>query len=131
MVARAVAFVKVAVSAKVQQIELVNQAVALKQIYGAVHGDASDARIDFLGALENFAGIQVAARGLHNLQQDAALASEPDSARAELVLQASWRLVVDALTSGNTMCGSGRHDRADIIPKRWGLEWLYRPIPQR
>lgn len=80
MVARAMTFVKVAVSAKMQQIELVNQAVALEQINRAIHGDTCDAGIKFLGALEDFACVQMAAGRLHYLQKYTALAGEPDSA---------------------------------------------------
>jgi hypothetical protein len=52
MVARPVAFVEMTVAAKVQQVELVNQAVAFQQIDGAIDGDARDVGIDFLRALE-------------------------------------------------------------------------------
>jgi len=79
MVARAMTFVKVAVSAKMEQIKLVNQAVALEQINRAIHGDTCDAGIKFLRALEDFACVQMAAGRLHYLQKNTALPSEPNS----------------------------------------------------
>jgi len=82
MVARAVALVEMPVAAKVKKIELVNQALALQQIDRAIHGDASDRGINFLGAFEDFARVQVAAGCLHHLQQDAALAREANAAGA-------------------------------------------------
>jgi hypothetical protein len=93
VVARPVAFVEVAVAAKMKQVELVDQAVALQQIDRAIDGNARDVRIDFLRALENFAGVEVASRRLHHLQEHSALAREPDSARAEFALQAPRRFV--------------------------------------
>ena len=93
MVARAVALVEVAVAAKVEQIELVDQAVALQQIDRAVDSDARDVGIDFLRPLEDFACIEMPARRLHHLEKHAALAREPDPARAKLALQTSGRFV--------------------------------------
>jgi hypothetical protein len=82
-----------AVAAKVEQIELVNQSVALQQIDCAIDGDARDVGIDFLRAIENLSGVEVAARRLHHLQEDSALAGEADPARAEFALQTSRRFV--------------------------------------
>ena len=74
MVARAMALVKVPVAAKVKKVEFINQALALQQVDRAIHGDASDPGVDFLGAFEDFTRVQMAAGGFHYLQQDAALA---------------------------------------------------------
>jgi hypothetical protein len=99
MWSRPVAFVEVTVAAKMKQIELVDQAVPFQQIDRAIDGDARDVGIDFLCALEDFARVEMAARGFHHLQEHAALAREPDPARAELALQTSRRFVdVDAFS---------------------------------
>lgn len=68
MVARTVAFVEMAVAAQVKKVQLVDQALALQQIERAIHGDASDPGIHFLGAFEDFARVQVATGRLHHLQ---------------------------------------------------------------
>ena len=99
MVAGPVAFVEMAIAAKVEQIELVNQAVALQEIDRTVDGDSCDVGVDFLRALEDFTGIEMAARRLHHLEKHAALAREPDPARAQFALQTSGRFVdVDAFS---------------------------------
>jgi hypothetical protein len=93
MVAWPVAFVEMTVAAKVEQVELVDQAVAFQQIDRAVDRDARDVGIDFLRALENFSSVEMAARRLHHLEKHAALPRQPDPARAELTLQTSGRFV--------------------------------------
>ncbi len=57
VVARAVAFVEMAVAAEMQEIELVDQAVAFQEIESAIDGYAGYARVEFLGALEDFVGV--------------------------------------------------------------------------
>ena len=73
VVARAVAFVVVAIAAQVQQVEFVDEALAFQQVERAIDGDAGDGRIDFLRAFQDFGGVEMAASGFHDLQQDAAL----------------------------------------------------------
>jgi hypothetical protein len=68
VVARAVGFVEMAIAAEMQEIELVYQTVTLQEIQRAIDGDASYARIKFLGALQYFVGVEVAARCVHHLQ---------------------------------------------------------------
>lgn len=109
MVAWAMAFVEMAVAAQVKKVEFVNQALAFQQVERAIHGDASDPGIHFLGAFEDFARVQMATRGFHHLQQDTALAREANAAGAELTLQPTRSFVVDALAGGYTMCWSSRH----------------------
>jgi len=75
MVARAVAFIEVAIAAEVQEVELVDQAMALEEIESAIDGYTGDARVEFLGALEDFVGVEMAAGRVHYLEQDATLAS--------------------------------------------------------
>ena len=80
MVARAVAFVEVAIAAEMQEIEFVDEALTLQEIQRAIDGYAGYAWIEFLGALENFVGVEVAAGGVHDLEQDAALTREANAA---------------------------------------------------
>ena len=82
VVARAVAFVKVAIAAEMQEVELVDQAVTLQEIESAIYGDAGYARIELLGALENFVGVEVAAGGVHDLKKDATLSGQANAAGA-------------------------------------------------
>ncbi len=117
VVARAVGFVEVAIAAEMKEIELVYQAVTLQEIESAIDRNARDARIEFLGALENFVGVEVAAGGVHHLEQDAALASEADSAGAELAFEMAGEFVIDAFAGGDAMCWCGGHVYQEIIPK--------------
>jgi hypothetical protein len=117
VVARAVAFVEVTVAAEMQEIELVDEAVALQEIESAIDGDAGYTRVEFLGALEDFVGVQVAAGGVHYLQEDAALAGEADAAGAEFAFEMAGEFVIDAFAGGDSMCWCGGHVYQDIIPK--------------
>jgi len=74
VVARTVGFVVMLIAPEVQEIEFVDQAMALQEIEGAIDGDAMDVRIDALGALEDFVGGEVALGAVHHLEKDAALA---------------------------------------------------------
>jgi hypothetical protein len=87
VVAWAMAFVEVAVAAKVKKIELVDEAVSLEEIECAIDGDARDFGIDFLCAVEDFAGVEVATSGFHYLEKDAPLAGDANAARTEFALQ--------------------------------------------
>ena len=117
VVARAVAFVEVAVAAEVEKIEFVDQALALQQVEGAINGDLGDSRIYFYGAFEDFAGVQVAAGGFHHLEEDAALASEANAAGAQGLLQMAGGFAVDAFAGGDAVRGVFGHAK-DIIAKR-------------
>ena len=118
VIAGAVALVEVLVPAEVQEVELVDEAVALEQIEGAVDGDAVHAGIDFLGAFEDGAGIEVAFGVVHDLEQDFSLAGEAYAALFESGLQAAWGLVgVDAFAGGDSMCGCGGHDGCSGRPR--------------
>jgi len=110
MVARAMGFVVVAVAAKVEKIEFVDEALAFEEVDGAVDGDEVDVRVDFLGAIEDLIDIEVLLGGVHNLEDDTTLAGEADAAVTKRVLEMALRGGgVDALARGNSMCGSGRH----------------------
>jgi hypothetical protein len=98
-----------AIAAEVKKVELVNQAVAFQKIECAIHRDARDSGIHFLGTLENFAGVQVAARGLHHLQQNSPLARKPNAAHAKFALETAGCFVIYTFAGGYTMCGGGGH----------------------
>jgi hypothetical protein len=107
VVARAVAFVEMAIAAEMQEIELVDEAVAFEEIESAIDGDAGYTRIELLGALQNFVGVQVTAGCVHDLEQDAALASEANAAGAELAFEMTREFVIDAFAGGDAMCWCG------------------------
>src|SRR5580704_14835057 len=103
MVARAVAFVIMPMAVDMQQIEFVEQAVALEHFERAIDGHAMHSRIDFLGAFQDGIGGQVLLGLVHDVQQDAALAREPHALACKRGAQFS-RLGIDVepLTGGDT-----------------------------
>jgi len=110
VVARAVGFVVMLVAAEMQEIEFVDQAMALQEIDGAIDRDAMDARIDALGALEDFVGGEVALGAVHHLEEDAALAREADAFFFQRFFEAAGaRIDVNAFSGTDAMCGGGGH----------------------
>ena len=110
VVAWAVGFVIVAVAPEVEKIELVDESLAFEKVDGAVDGDKVHVGIDFLGAVEDLVDVEMLLSGIHDLQDDAALAGEADTKIAKGVLEmALWGGGVDALAGGNAMCRCGRH----------------------
>ena len=112
VVAGAVRFVVVAVAAEVEEVELVDEAFFFEEVYGAVDGDKVDFGIDFLGAREDLVDVEMLLGGIHDLENDAALAGEAEAALAEGVLEmAGGGGSVDAFSAGDAMrwsCGHGR-----------------------
>src|SRR5580704_2709025 len=114
VIARAVAFVEVLVAAQVEKVQLVDQAVAFEKVDGAVDGDAVDAGIELLGAIENSSGIEMALGVVHDLEQNFSLPRQAHAAFCEGLLQAAGALVgVNALAGGNSMCCGG-HDSVRV-----------------
>ncbi len=114
VVAGAVAFVEVLVAAQVEQVKLVNQAVAFEQIDGAVDGHAMDAGIELLGAIENGAGVEMALGVVHHFEQNFSLARQAHAALGESLLQAAGALMgVNSLAGGDSMCRGG-HDSVQL-----------------
>ena len=111
-------FVVVAIAAEVEEIEFVDQALLLEQVERAIDGDLGDLRIDFYGAFEDFAGVQVAAGGFHHLQDGAALAREANAAGAEGLLQVAGGFAVDAFAGGDSVSGVFGHDENIITNER-------------
>ena len=89
MVARAMTFIKMLLTVDVEQVELVDEPELLKHVECSVDGDAVDAGVHLLRALENGAGVQMALGVVHHLKQDATLACEADAAFRESRLKAS------------------------------------------
>src|SRR5258706_4674942 len=110
VVARAMAFVEMLVAAEVQEIEYVDEAVALEQVESAINRDTMYAGIDFPGAFEDGAGVEVAFGVVHYFEQDFSLAREAYAPFFERGLEAAGALVrVDAFTGGDSMCRCGGH----------------------
>jgi hypothetical protein len=117
VIARAVRFVIVAVAAEMEQVELVNKTLALEEIDGAVNRNEVDFRIDSLGAFKDLVDVEVLLGGVHDLENDAALAGQADAALAEGGLEmAGWISGIDAFAAGDTPGWSCRHSN------RWPQE---------
>lgn len=84
VVARAVAFVIVAMAAKMEKVQFVDEAVILEQIHRAINRDARDIRIDFLRALENFFRVHMPRRALEYFDEHHALPREANAAFPDL-----------------------------------------------
>jgi hypothetical protein len=111
VVAGPMAFVEVLVAAEVQEVEFVDEAGALEQVKSAINRDTMDSGIDFLGAFEDGAGVEVAFGVVHYFEEDFSLAREAYAALFQGGLEAAGALVrVDAFAGGDSMCGCGGHD---------------------
>jgi len=80
VVARPVAFVIVPVTVNVQQVELIQQAMALEHFERAIDGHAMHPRIHLLRALQQRIGGEVLFGLVHDVQQNAPLPREPHAA---------------------------------------------------
>ena len=87
VVARAVGFVVVTIASQVQQVKLVNEAFFLQQVDRAVDGDEVNFRADFLSAIEDLINVEVLLGSVHDLKNDAALASKTNTALTQGVLK--------------------------------------------
>jgi hypothetical protein len=106
VVARAVCFVVVAVAAEVEEVELVDEAFFFEEVDGAVDGDEVDGGVHFLGASENLIDVEVLFGGVHDFEDDAALAGEANSLFAESFLQAAGGFGgIDAFAGRDAMGG--------------------------
>jgi len=110
VIAQTVAFVIVLIAANVEKVELVNEADALEHIECAVNGDAVNAGIDFLRAIEDCSGIQMLVGAIHYLHENTTLASETDFLGSERGLQAAGTFVsVDTLATGDALSAIEGH----------------------
>lgn len=87
VVAGPVAFVIVAVAAEVEQIKLVDEALFLEQVDGAVDRDEVHAGVDFLSAGEDLVDVEVLLGVVHDLKDDAALLGHAQTPLSEDLLQ--------------------------------------------
>jgi hypothetical protein len=128
VVAGAMAFVEMLVAAQVQKIELVDEAVTLEKVESAVNRDAVNAGVDFLRALEDSAGVEVAFGVVHDFEQDFSLAREAYAALFKGSLEAAGALVsVDAFAGGDSMGCCGGHGRFTVAGITVG-SILYDPL---
>jgi len=112
MVAGAVGFVVVAVAAEVEEVELVDEAFFFEEVDGAIDGDEVDSGVHFLGAFEDLVDVEMLLGGVHDFENDAALASEANSLLAESFLEMAGGFGgVDAFAGGDAVCGRGGHER--------------------
>jgi len=74
VVAGAMSFVVVAIASEVEEIEFVDETFFFEEVDGAVDGDEVDGGIHFLGALEDLVDVEVLLGGVHDFEDDAALA---------------------------------------------------------
>jgi hypothetical protein len=119
VVARSVRFVVVAVAAKMEQIQLVDEPLFFQQIDGAIDGDQVYAGINSLCSLKNLINVQMLLGGIHHLQDDAALAGHSNAARGYRLLKFSSGLSgIEALTGRNPVRWSGGHE---INPQQTSL----------
>src|SRR5215831_13558245 len=110
------AFVIVAMTAKMKQVQLVNQTVALQQVHGAVNRDARDVGINLLRTLENFLSVHVTRGAFENFYQNHTLTREANTSRLDLALQMARRLVlVDAFADRRTARDGGQGLAHDSI----------------
>ena len=111
VIAGAVGFVVVAVTAEVEKVEFVDEAFFFEEIDGAVDGDEVDGGVHFLGAFEDLIDVEVLLGIVHDFEDDAALAGEANSLFAEGFLQMAGGFGgVDAFAGRDTMCGRGSHE---------------------
>jgi hypothetical protein len=104
VIARAMSFVIVAIAAEVEKIELVDETFFFEQVDGAVDGDEMDFGADFLGAFEDLVDVEVLLGGIHDLEDDAALAGETNAALAKAVLEMAGSIGgVDAFAGRDAM----------------------------
>jgi hypothetical protein len=125
VIARAVGFVIVAIAAKVEEIEFVDEALAFEEIDGAVDGDKVDFGIDFLGAFEDLVDVEMLLCGIHDLENDAALAGETNATLAEGVLEMARGFGgVDAFAGGDATGWNRGHGASG--PRRASLTGMKR-----
>src|SRR5712692_353325 len=102
VVAGPVTFVVVLVATDMEQVQLVDQAVALEQIERAVHSDAVHARINLLRVPQDGASVEVPLGVIHHGEQHTPLPGETHAAAFERGFQAARLGVsVDTLASRN------------------------------
>ncbi len=110
VVPRSMGFVIVAIAAKMEQVEFIDEAVFLKEIDGAVDGDKMNFVADFLRALKDLVDVKMFFGIVHDLKNDAALAGKTNTALTKSVLQMARGVGgIDAFAGRDSMGRSGGH----------------------
>lgn len=73
-------FVKVLFPLHVHEVELINQAVTLEKIQGAIDGDSIDAWIESPRLTEDLRGIEMLLRGFNHAKNGSSLMGHPQAA---------------------------------------------------
>jgi hypothetical protein len=111
VVAGSVGFVVMAVAAEVEEIELVDEAFFLEEVDGAVDGDEMDVGVHFLGASEDLIDVEMLFGGVHDFEDDAALAGEANSLFTQSFLKMAGGFGgIDAFAGRDAMSGRGGHE---------------------
>jgi hypothetical protein len=84
-------FVIVLVAIVMHQVQLIDKAAGFEELEGAIDGDAVELRVFFATELIELVGIQVLAGLIDEIEQDFALAGEPDATLFERVFDAGDR----------------------------------------
>lgn len=121
VVARAMRFVVVAITAEMEKIEFVDEAFLLEQVDSAVDGDEMDVGIDLLSALEDLIDVEMLLGAVHDLEDDAALAGEANAALTQSLLEMAGGIGgIDSLSGRDATSGSAAHE--EIVPQRGCVE---------
>ena len=108
VIARAVAFVIVAMAAQMEKIEFIDEAVTLEQVHRAIDSHTRDIGIDPLRAFENLFRIHVPRCPLEYFNEHHALTREANAARLDLPCEmAGWLVFVNAFAGRRTMREGG------------------------
>ena len=104
MIPRSVALIEVPMTAKMEKVKFIDQAVVFEQFESAIDGDAGDVGVDFLRVIKDLPRIEVLRSALHHLQYHTALPGETYPARTQFPLETPERLVlVDAFAGRYTV----------------------------
>ncbi len=92
MVALRTSLIIVLFALHVHEVEFVDQALPLEQFQRAINRDSIHLGIDFLGAPQNLAGIEMLLRGFDNAENRAALLRHTQASRHQFGLQTARNL---------------------------------------
>jgi hypothetical protein len=110
VIARSMRFVVVPVTAEMQQVQLVNQALLLKKVDCPVYGNEVHARIKLLRSRQDLIHVQMLLGVVHYLQDHAPLPGHADAAASHSLPELTGRLGgVKALTGRNPVGGGSSH----------------------
>ena len=94
-----------------KKVELVDEALFLEEVDGAVDSDEMDFGADLLRAIQDLVDVQVLLGGIHDLEDDAALARETYAALAQSLLQMAGGVSrIDALAGRDATSRNGGHE---------------------